>query len=234
MGMGAILQARMGSSRLKGKVLMKIDEEETIIESVISQLKFSKKLKKIIVATTEKEEDNQIVDKIKELRVNIFRGNENDVLDRYFQCAKKFSLNVVIRITCDNPLIDPKIVDDVIEKFESNDFDCVSNVRSRTFPQGTEVEIFSFKALKKAWEEAKKKSEREHVTQYFYNNPNKFNVFNLSHTENLSDLRLTVDKEDDLKLICKIKSEISKSPILITDILELFSRKPELVKINKN
>jgi spore coat polysaccharide biosynthesis protein SpsF len=234
MNIGFILQARIGSSRLKGKVLMKVDQEKTVIESVISQLKFSKKVKKIIVATTNKKEDEQIIEKIKEQGVEIFCGNENDVLDRYFQCAKKFTLTAIVRITCDNPLIDPIIVDNAVEKFESGNFDCVTNVRPRTFPEGTEVEIFSFNALKKAFFEANSKSEREHVTPYFYNNPDKFNIFNLNNTENLSHLRWTVDKEEDLKLICKIKEEITKSPILMKDILELFRKKPELVEINKN
>ena len=233
MNIGFILQARIGSSRLKGKVLMKVDQEKTVIESVISQLKFSKKVKKIIVATTNKKEDEQIIEKIKEQGVEIFCGNENDVLDRYFQCAKKFTLTAIVRITCDNPLIDPIIVDNAVEKFESGNFDCVTNVRPRTFPEGTEVEIFSFNALKKAFFEANSKSEREHVTPYIKNKLKNIRKKEISYKKNLSHIRLTIDEKEDYELAKNIFEKFkSKEIIYLKNITKILENNPEFIKIN--
>ena len=231
---GCIIQARIGSTRLPGKVMLKLDENETVLNYVLKQIKFSKILKKIIIATTTLDEDDQIINHIKNLDVELFRGNSNDVLDRYFQCAKFFSLDIIIRITADNPLIDPTIIDDLIKKFDSNSYDYLTNSNVRTFPYGTEVEIFTFQALEKAWKNAKKPSEREHVTPYFYNNPEQFKIFNVEHTTNISNLRWTIDRKNDLTLVKSIISKIKKRPILMTDILRLFSIEPELFKINKN
>jgi len=223
----------MGSSRLPGKVLMNVDESNPILFYVIKQLQFCKLLDKIIIATSNLEEDNKIENFSKKLGISVFRGNSNDVLDRYYQCAKKFSISTIIRITADNPLIDPTLVDDAIEKFQSASYDYINNSLSRTFPYGTETEIFSFKSLEKAWKNAKKPSEREHVTPYFYNNPDKFKIFSIKHSKNLSHLRWTVDRESDLKLVRIIISKLKKRPILMNDIINLFSKEPQLIKINK-
>ena len=128
--------------------------------------------------------------KINSKNITFFRGSSNDVLDRYFQCAKKFSINTIVRITADNPLIDPNIVDLVIDKYNNTKCDYGTNCLPRTFPYGTEVEIFSFKKLHEVWQNAKKPSEREHVTPYFYNNPDLFKIINLEHSKNISNLSL--------------------------------------------
>lgn len=233
----AIIQARMASSRLPGKVMMKVDDRHSVLHCVLTQLQESKFLDQIIVATTNIHEDDQIVEFLEKENVSIFRGHPSDVLARYYQCAKKFSCSTIVRITADCPLIDPKIVDQVVQKYYSGNFEYVTNKLPRTaptFPQGTETEVFSFQALKQAWKEAKKPSEREHVTPYFYNNSDKFKIFSLTHSPNLSHLRWTVDREEDLKLVQLISSKIKKRPILMTDILDLLSREPELVNINRN
>ena len=213
---------------------MKLDQTNTILFYVVNQLKHSKKINRIIVATTNQTEDDIISSHAKIMKVNLFRGNALDVLDRYYQCAKNFSSQTIVRITADNPLIDPIIVDSVIEQFIKNSFDYISNAKPRTFPYGTEVEVFSFHALKKAWNNAKKPSEREHVTPYFHNQKKKFKISNITHSENISYLRWTVDRENDLKFVRKIVSKIKKRPILMTDIIKLISNDPTITNINKN
>ena len=228
-----IIQARMGSTRLPGKVMMKVDKTNTILFYTVNQLKNSKKIDRIIIATTNLQEDDIIANHAKIMKVDLFRGDALDVLDRYYQCAKKFSSRVIVRITADNPLIDPNIVDNVVEQFVKHSFDYISNASPRTFPYGTEVEVFSFQALEKAWNNAKKPSEREHVTLYFYNNKNKFKISSIKYSENISHLRWTVDRKNDLKFVRKIVSEIKKRPILMTDIIKLISKDPKIISINK-
>jgi len=163
-----------------------------------------------------------------------FRGNEDDVLDRYYKCAKKYSISTIVRITSDNPLTDHTIVDKVIRKFSTNEWDYVSNKLERTFPQGTEVEVFSFDVLEKAWKNAKKPSEREHVTPYFYTNPQIFRISNIRYEKNISNLRWTIDRMPDLEFVRTIVSRIKERPILMSHILEVLSKEPDLIKINKN
>ena len=122
----------------------------------------------------------------------------------------------------------------MIKKFTSNSYDYLTNAHIRTFPYGTEVEIFSFEALEKAWKNATKPSEREHVTPYFYNNSQSFRNYNQENSKNLSNLRWTIDRENDFLLVKSIVSKIKKRPILMNDILDLFSKEPELFEINKN
>lgn len=231
---GCIIQTRMGSTRLPGKVMLNIDGKNPIIYYVIKQISESRLCDQIVIATTTLSEDEKIIKFAKNMSIACFRGSVEDVLDRYYQCAKIFSFSTIIRITSDNPLIDPKLVDDAILFYKSNSYDYVTNCKPRTFPQGTEVEIFSFNALEKIWKNARKLSEREHVTPYFYNNPKQFKIFNIRNDEDLSHLRWTVDKMEDLEFIKNIVSKIKKSPILMSDILKLLKMEPELININKN
>ena len=231
--MDCIIQARMGSTRLPGKVLMKIENEKTVLEFVLNQCKDSKLLDRIIVATTDAMDDRKIVKLVKKLGFDYFCGNEFDVLDRYYKCAKKFKSDDIMRITADCPLIDPTIMDKAIKKFHSGKFDYVSTSPPQTFPWGISVEIFSFKALENIWKNAKLRYEREHVTSYFYNNPKKFKIFVIKNKVQLSKIRITIDKENDLILIRKIISKIKTRPILLNSILKLFKNEKALFKINK-
>lgn len=231
---GCIIQARMGSTRLPGKVMMKIDKKNSVLHYVITQVKHCKLIHQIIIATTHLKEDEGIIEFSRDLGIDYFRGEPLDVLDRYYQCAKKFSISTIVRVTSDNPLVDPEIIDQVIEKFNSNSYDYVSTSPPRSFPQGTDVEVFSFSALEKAWRNAKKPSEREHVTPYFYNNPNIFNIFIVNHLPNISHLRWTVDRTDDLELVRMIASKVKKRPILMKDIINLLTTEPNLIEINKD
>tara|TARA_B110000014_G_C20123532_1_gene596753 strand:- start:385 stop:1155 length:771 start_codon:yes stop_codon:yes gene_type:complete len=229
-----IIQARMGSSRLPGKVMMKIDSKNSVLDLIINQLKYSKFLENIIIATTSKTEDDVIEKFCLKNSLRCFRGSEKDVLDRYYQCSKKFNLKHIIRITADCPLIDPEIVDKVIEKYKVGQFDYFTNILIRTFPIGTDVEIFSFETLEKMWKDAKLPSEREHVTTYIRNKKLDCKFGNLENVEKLGNLRFTLDRYEDLQLIKKITSKIHKNPILIKDVIKIVTDYPELLEINKN
>ena len=231
---GCIIQARMGSTRLPGKVLRYVEDDNTVLDFVIKQLQKSKLIEKIIVATTNLEEDNEIEDYLKGLGIECFRGSSENVLERYYKCAKKFSISTIVRIPSDKPLIDPEIVDKTVKEFTNDSFDYVTNFLSQpTFPSGTEVEVFSINALEIAFNNAKLPSEKEHVTPYFPNHENDFKIKHIENSENFAHLRWAVDRIEDLNLVKEIVSKIQKRPILIQDIIELFEREPRLVDINK-
>mgnify|MGYP003979639121 FL=1 len=227
-----IIQARTGSSRLPKKVIKKIDNDLTVLDYVIDQVKYSQKIEKIIVATTDLIEDDLICKYANLQKIECFRGSSEDVLDRFYQCAKKYSAKTIVRITADNPLIDPNIIDKIINEYNKCDF--ITNTLERTFPYGTEVEVFSFVSLKKAWENAKKPSEREHVTPFIRNPKNKFVLKNIKNQKNISNFRYTVDKLEDLQLVKEIIKNISTRPIFLQDIIKLNKDKPEIFEINKN
>ena len=224
----------MGSSRLPNKVLMKVNGEQTVLEHVIKQLSFCKSISKIIVATTNLKQDDVIEELVKKLEIDVFRGDSSDVLDRYYQCAKKFNLDNIVRITSDCPLIDPEIVDKVIRKYEIEKFDYVTNTLIRTFPIGLDTEIFSFDVLEKTWKNAILPSEREHVTPFIRNKKMDFSVGNIEHEEDLSKIRVGLDRKEDYELIKIIVNEFEKRPILLQDIIKLFENKPELMRINEH
>ena len=229
---GCIIQARMGSKRLPGKVMMQVDKHNPSISYTLNQIKFCKKINDVIVATSTKKEDDILVDYLEKNKINIFRGKSDDVLDRYYQCAKEKQFDNIVRITADCPLIDPVIVDSVIEQFEKSKVDYISNVHPRTFPDGCDVEVFSFTAIENAWKNATLPSEREHVTPYIWKNSEKFSIDNYQNHKNLSKLRWTLDYNDDLILIRKIITEVNSRPITLNQILTLLARKPELIEIN--
>ena len=233
MTIGCIIQARMGSTRLPGKVLMEVIEGKPVLYYVINQLKYCKSFEKLIIATTTLPEDDKIVQFCIDNNVNYFRGDSKNVLERHYRCAEKFSLSTVIRMPADKPLLDPEVVDKVVEAFNSNSYDYVTNFLPSTYPSGTEVEVLSFNALKIAYEKAILPSEKEHVTNYIYDHKDDFRIFNVVNSENLSNFRWAVDRIEDLRLVREIVSKIRKNPILIKDILELFKNEPNLVEINK-
>ena len=229
----AIIQARLNSSRLNKKILLKI-ENKNLLEHLFSQLSYSTHIDKKIIATTINKIDDEIENFAKLQNITFFRGNPLDVLDRYYRCAKFFNLETIVRISGDAPLIDPSIVDKTIEYYKKNNFDYVSNFFNRSYPIGTEIEIFSFKTLEKCWMNAKKSSEKEHVTPFIYNNPELFKIGHIEYKKNISYLHWTVDQIEDFKFVELIFKKIKKRPILMDDILELLENEPELLEINKN
>lgn len=233
----AIIQARTGSTRLPNKVLLEINGKP-LLWHVINRLSFSKKLDQVILATTDNQADDLLEDFAKKYGINYFRGSENDVLDRYYQCAKLNEADVIVRITADCPLIDPEVVDKVIENFLNNKENCdyCANVLPPTFPDGLDTEVFSFKTLERAWNEAKLTSEREHVTAYIYKNPEKFKLQNVANEIDLSSLRWTVDTENDFKFVKEVYQQLGKDKEIfyMKDILDFLEKNPELKDINSN
>jgi len=234
--LGIIIQARVGSTRLPAKVL-KLILGKTAIERQIERVKRIKTKGKIILAIPENKQDD-ILEKIgKKAGVLVFRGSENDVLDRFYQAAKKFHLKHIVRLTGDCPLIDWQVCQRLINFYLKNHFDYVSNVRPPTFPDGLDVEVFSFQALEKCWQNAKLKSQREHVTLYIGQNINLFKVANIVRKgKDLSALRFTLDEPRDLIFIRKIYRALYKKKkfFVLDDILKLLKEKPQWLKINQN
>ena len=228
----AIIQARTGSTRFPDKIFEKINDS-TVLECLIQQLSYSQLLTNKIIATSSSTRDNSIENFAKSKKIDFFRGQEFDVLDRYYQCAKKNNIENIVRITSDCPLIDPKIVDQVIKKFMSTNNDYVTNTFPRTFPKGLDVEVFDFSVLTHMWKNATLPSEREHVTQFLHNNK-KFKIGNFENKQNLSDLRWTIDYEKDYQFLCKIIQKIEKRPILMNDVLKILDSEPDLKEINSN
>ncbi len=238
----AIIQARMGSTRLPGKIMMKVNNKP-ILYYIINQILHSKKISKIIIATTKNQQDDEIVNFVRTLGVDVFRGKENDVLDRYYKCAKMFPSEIIVRITSDCPLIDPNLVDNCIEQFSKNDFDYYSNMHKQDgkswvfhpsgYPVGFGVEVFSFKALEYSWIKAKKKSEREHVTLYILNNPSEFKIGNIENNIDHSDIRLTLDHKEDYELIKIVIEKFSNDNIFnLQKIINFIDCNPNLKNIN--
>tara|TARA_B100000029_G_scaffold17500_2_gene17923 strand:- start:3950 stop:5698 length:1749 start_codon:yes stop_codon:yes gene_type:complete len=239
-----IIQARLGSKRLPKKILKKINGK-TILEYVISQVRSSKLVDEIIIATTRLHEDDKIIQFCKKNKIKFFRGSENDLLDRYYKCAKKNSCRIIVRITSDCPLIDPKIIDNAIRTFQENSYDYVSNNIEKindnwenstcNFPQGMTVEVTNMETLSRAWKLAKKNSEREHVFPYVQFNPKKFSITNIKNSKKLDMIRCTIDRPQDLKFLKKLIDNLpNKSPIHISDIEKTVLKHPSIKKINKN
>tara|TARA_B100000745_G_scaffold105966_1_gene67844 strand:+ start:1796 stop:2554 length:759 start_codon:yes stop_codon:yes gene_type:complete len=229
---GCIIQARMGSSRLPGKVLKSVINTTSVLQFQLEQLSFSKSIEKIVIATTTLDEDIPIVTFCRENNIECFRGEPKNVLDRYYQCAKKYNFTTIVRIPSDKPLIDPEIVDDIVRRHHTYDY--TTNFLTSSYPSGTEVELLSFNILKMVWEKAELPSELEHVTRYIHTHQNEFNILNIEYPNDLSHLGWAVDRIEDLDLVRKIVLKIKKRPILLKDILKLFDKETHLPEINKN
>lgn len=234
-----IIQARMGSTRLPGKVMMKINEE-TVLSHVVRRVQQAKEIDEIVIATTTLLSDDEIVAEAKRIGIKYYRGSEDDVLSRYYYAAEASQSEAIVRITSDCPLIDPKVIDKMVNEYHKlkqvNRVDYLSNTLTRTFPRGLDLEIISFDNLKEAFESAKQPYEREHVTPYFYENPDKFTLVNYSMTPDYSQHRWTLDTLEDFELITKIYKELydKEHDFYLSEIIELFNQKKELVGINKN
>lgn len=231
-----IIQARMGSSRLPGKVLMDISGKP-MLWHVIDRVKKSKKIDNIIVATTTKSEEHPILELSKDMGVETFIGSEDDVLDRYYNAAKEYKADIIIRVTSDCPLVDPDIIDMFVNYYLDNedDYDYIGVGKHSLCPNGVGCEVFSFKALEKAWLESKWLSEREHVTPYIWKNDKIFKIGRpLKPKKDLSKLRWTVDEKRDLKFVRGVYQELYHEDNFFStkDVLELLERKPELNRIN--
>lgn len=232
-GVLAIIQARYNSTRFPGKVVKKINNK-TILEILIKRLSRSKQVSNIIVACSKNKKDLAIVNICKKLGINYFAGSEDDILDRFYKAAKKYKGENIVRITADCPLIDPSIVDDVINNFFSKNADYASNTYPPTFPDGFDVEVFKFNALKEAHIKARQSIEREHVTPFIINNK-KFKKFNLKYPIDYSSLRLTLDEKEDFVLIVKIIKHFKNNlNFNLKNILDLFKKRKNFFLINSH
>ncbi len=228
-----IVQARHDSKRLPGKVLKKINDK-TIIEILLNNLKKLDFVDKIVVSTSKNKSNDNLANHIKDTGFEVFRGAEDDVLDRFYKTAKKYSAKNVIRITADCPLIDIKILDQVVKLFFKKKVDYCSNTSPPTWPDGLDVEIFKFSILEKAWKNATTQYDREHVTSYMRNNLeiSQENYFNVTDA---SDERWTVDEEDDLKVISKIiKNFGPKYDFSFENIMDFKRKNPNYFMANKS
>jgi spore coat polysaccharide biosynthesis protein SpsF len=230
-----ITQARTGSSRLPGKVLKEIGGK-SLLHIHLERLKKCNKVSEIIVATTIDQADSVIFNKAIEWGFSASRGSEADVLDRFYQAVKLKNVDWIVRVTSDCPLIDPVLVDQVIEFVQQNGKDYGSNGLVENFPDGQDVEVFKFTALEQAWKNSKLLSEREHVTPYIrnnsdYNGGNLFSAINFACQSDFSKIRMTVDEIRDFELIEILVNELGTEKTWLEYVNYILEK--NLVKVNE-
>jgi spore coat polysaccharide biosynthesis protein SpsF len=224
----AILQARFSSSRLPGKVLKPILGKPMLLHQ-IERIQRAKMIDKLVIATSVDSSDDNIEEMCIDNNIEIFRGNLNNVLDRFYQCSKFYNPSHIVRLTGDCPVTDWQVIDQAIESHLSTESDYTSNILPPTYPDGLDVEVAKFSALKEAWECATLPSELEHVMPYIRNN-SRFKKFNLEYKEDLSAHRWTVDKPEDFEFIERIYEELylKNNKFNARDILKLLEKKPHI------
>ena len=228
----AIIQARMDSTRLPGKILMEV-MSRPLLSYQIERLSFSKYIEKIIIATTVNKTDDPIVLLARKEKVNLFRGAENDVLDRYYQAAKLHRARHIMRLTADCPLLQPGICDLLAAKYSEAKADYAYTGQS--FAEGLDCEVVSFKALSQAWREAKHNSDREHVTLYIRNHPEKFRILTVENETDDSRYRITVDEEEDFLVVKAILENLykeNKEHFTFTEIKSFLDTHPDVYNMN--
>lgn len=231
----AIIQARMGSTRLPGKVLKDL-VGQPVLARVVNRTYQAESLDDVVVATTTQPADDIIVDLCQKRGWHFLRGSEKDVLDRYYQAASAFKADIIVRITSDCPLIEPEIIDRVVNEFLSYypQVEYLSNTLIRTFPRGLDVEVVSFDALKKAWQEDDNPAWREHVTPYIWRHPEKFKIRDVANDRDYSYMRWTVDTIEDLTLVRKIYDYFKNDTFSWRGVLHLLAMYPEWLQINQH
>lgn len=234
-----LVQARVGSTRLPGKILKEICGK-TILHHEIDRLKKCKEIDEIVIATTDKEDDDKIVNEAKKLSVKYFRGSENDVLSRFYYAAKENNADIIVRVTSDCPCIDFEILDKMLiyfkDKYKEKQVDYLSNTINRTYPRGYDIEIFTFSALEKSYINAKKEYEREHVTPYIYDKTNNFLKLSFENKEDYSEYRVTLDTIEDFIVIKNIFENLYyKNPYFkLNDVVQYLNNNLHIVDINKH
>lgn len=232
----ASVEARMGSSRLPGKMLMDVHGKPAI-QRLFDRLREAKMLDDIVLATTTSASDDVLEAWAKRSKVNIFRGSEEDVLERVVRAQAMMKADIIVEITGDCPLLDPDVIDLGIETFLANDCDVVTNARLPSYPQGVDVQIFRFESLKKVAETITDPAVREHVSLYFYENPQTYRVINLIAPKawRMPGQRLQLDYLEDLELIRSIYARLEPrlGPLFgLSDLVALLVSEPSLREIN--
>ena len=235
MKIAAIIQARMGSTRLSGKIMKDI-KGRTVLSHVIERVNQSNIIDEIIIATTVEERDKVIENEAIKCGAKVYRGSEEDVLSRYYEAAKENSIDIIVRITSDCPVIDANIIDDIVNFYLDGKYDVVTNAGSdlsqRTFPRGLDTEVFSFEVLEDAFNNGREKYHREHVTPFIYENSNK--IYYFKNDVNYSMYRWTLDTKEDFELIIEIYNRLYKGrhDFYLQDIINIFKQEPKLFTIN--
>lgn len=231
----AIVQARVGSIRLPNKV-MKYLEDKTVLEHVCSRVRRSKYIDEVFVATTIDKNNLPLIQLCSSQNIRVFCGSEDDVLDRFYQLSKLIRPNHILRVTSDCPVIDPDVIDLIIENHLRLNSDYTSNTIVDSYPDGLDTEIFSFLVLERSWKEANLISEREHVTPYMKKHPDLFSIKSIVSDINYADKRWTLDTESDYEFLKLIFKKLYKKKYFfgMNDILQLLKEQPSLEKINSN
>lgn len=228
----AIIQARMSSTRLPGKVLKKV-QGTPLLKFQVDRIKKSSLLNEIVVATSLRVEDCVIEEFCYDNEIECFRGSEDDVLERYYKCAQKYDADTIVRLTADCPLSDPKVIDDAIRLFTYEQADYAANTvppESSKFPDGSDVEVFTMEALSRAFREAKDSHDREHVTFYFWKYNNGFKTVQLDYVRDYSKYRFTVDYPEDFKVVEFVIKELKNRNSFghLEEIIEILDSNPEI------
>ena len=228
-----IVQARVSSTRLRRKVLKPILGEPMLARQ-IERIRRSQLVDQHMVATSSDSSDDAIERLCNELRLPCFRGSLNDVLDRFYNAAKSYAPDHVVRLTADCPLIDPEIMDKAIRFHTQGDYDYASNTLDPSFPDGLDVEVFRFSCLAQAWQAAKLPSQREHVTPFIYGNPQRFRLGSFRNERDLSLLRWTVDEPEDFEFVTQVYQALypSNPDFRTSDVLRLLDNNPSLLSLN--
>jgi spore coat polysaccharide biosynthesis protein SpsF len=233
----AIIQARMGSSRLPGKVLLTLGRK-TVLEHVVNAVRRAPGFSEVVIATTDQPGDQLIADAARAAGVAVFRGSEQDVLARYCLAAREHRAEVVCRITSDCPLLDSSVLGAMLQRFREPEAvapQLVSNARVRTFPRGLDAEIFSMAALEAAYAEAREPHQREHVTPFLYENPQRFPIDDYVYHTDLSHLRLTLDTDEDFALLTRIFADadmIDRDSFPLDAVVDLLRRHEDWLELN--
>ena len=221
----------MGSTRLPGKVLADI-EGMPMLARVVERVRRARTIDRIIVATTTESRDDELAQYAGTLSVDVTRGNEDDVLDRYYQAAHVYELDVVVRITSDCPLLDPGLLDQVVTLLFESHVDYAANTLRRTFPRGLDVEAVPFVTLERVWQEASSFHQRAHVFPYILDHPEQFSTAGITDAADRSHMRWTVDTEEDLIFVREVYRTLGTDDFMWTDVLKVLDARPELGQIN--
>jgi spore coat polysaccharide biosynthesis protein SpsF len=229
-----LIQARMGSQRLPGKVLMDLGGK-TMLERVVARTRRARRIDEIVLTTTTAKMDDVLVSQAVALDLPVFRGEEDDVLSRFHSAAVAHGGDMIVRVTADCPLIDPQVIDKVVAVIErASTLDFVSNTLTRTYPRGLDVEACQFSALARAWRVAQKPFERAHVFPFIYSHPDKFVLRNVEEKDDHSHLRWTVDTAEDLKLIRALYAKVGNDDSTPWRVFASVMKKdPALQKVNR-
>lgn len=232
----AIIQARMGAKRLPGKVLKEVNGTP-LLKFQVNRVKQSALLDKIVVATSVVPGDDAIADFCMCNKIDCFRGSENNVLGRYYECAKQYGADVIVRLTGDCPLVDPEVLDNTIRLLQQERTDFAANTvppQTSCFPDGSDVEVFTMRALQRAYQECKNPYDREHVTFYFWKYENGFKTAQLKYKKNYSQYRFTIDYPEDLEVFSFIVSELWKQKKFghLEEIIEICEVNPKVCRLN--